>query len=42
MVFIITTFFLEIPVLIAHNVDPDQKLHSAASDLGLLCLPVSF
>ena len=29
---------LEIPVLNANSVDPDQMLHSAASDLGLHCL----
>ena len=31
----------EIPVLNANNVDPDQTPRSAASDLGLLCLPMS-
>ena len=32
---------MEISVLIANSVDPDQMPHSAASDLGLHCLPVS-
>ena len=27
--------------LFANNGDPDQTLHSAASDLGLHCLPVT-
>ena len=27
--------------LFANNADPDQMLHSAASDLGLHCLPVT-
>ena len=30
-----------IPELNANSVDPDQMPHSAASDLGLHCLPVS-
>ena len=33
--------FIEMPVFSANNVDPDQTPHSAASDLGLLCLPMS-
>ena len=32
---------MEISELNANSVDPDQMLHSAASDLGLHCLPVS-
>ena len=32
----------EIPVLNANYVDPDQTPRSAASDLGLHCLPISF
>ena len=28
--------------LFAKNGDPDQRLHSAASDLGLHCLPITF
>ena len=32
--------FIEIPVLNADNVDPDQTPRSAASDLGLHCLPM--
>ena len=31
----------EIIVFNANNVDPDQMLHSAGSDLGLHCLPVT-
>ena len=31
---------IEIPVLDANSVDPDQTPRSAASDLGLHCLPV--
>ena len=33
--------FIEIPVLNANSVDPDQMLHSVASDLGLHWLPVT-
>ena len=33
--------FNEIPILHANIVDPDQTPHSAASDLGLHCLPKS-
>ena len=33
--------FVEISDLNANGVDPDQMLHSAASDLGLHCLPMS-
>ena len=33
--------FTEIPVFNANSVDPDQTPHSAASDLGLHCLPMS-
>ena len=29
---------IEIPVVSANSVDPNQRLHSAASDLGLYCL----
>ena len=37
-----TIFFCrEIPVFNANSVDPDQTLHSAASDLGLHCLPIT-
>ena len=32
---------MEIPVLNANSVDPDQMPCSAASDLGLDCLPIS-
>ena len=34
-------WFTEIPVLNANSVDPDQTPRSAASDLGLHCLPMS-
>ena len=37
--FIIT--MIEIPVSTANSVDPDQTPRSAASDLGLHCLPIS-
>ena len=33
--------FIEIPVLNANSVAPDQTPRSAASDLGINCLPVS-
>ena len=33
--------FIEIPVLNANRVDPDQVPRLAASDLGLHCWPVS-
>ena len=33
--------FVEISNLDANCVDPDQTPRSAASDLGLLCLPMS-
>ena len=32
--------FIEIPVVNSNSVDPDQTPRSAASDLGLHCLPV--
>ena len=32
----------ELNELNANSVDPDQMPHSAASDLGLYCLPMSF
>ena len=34
--------FIEIPVFNTNSVDPDQMLHSVASDLGLHCLLMSF
>ena len=34
--------FIEIHECNANSVDPDQMLHSVASDLGLHCLPMSF
>ena len=33
--------FIKIPVLNASSVDSDQVPHSAVSDLGLHCLPMS-
>ena len=35
-------YFIEIPVDIENSVDPDQTPRSAASDLGLRSLPMSF
>ena len=35
--FYYTTFFFEIPVFNANNIDPGQMPHSAASDLGRYC-----
>ena len=32
--------FVEFHVIFANSVDPDQRLHSVALDLGLHCLPV--
>ena len=32
---------MEIPIFNANNVDPDRTPRSAASDLGLNCLPMS-
>ena len=34
------TTFIEIDLLNANSVDPDQMPRSAASDLGLYCLPM--
>ena len=34
-------FFFEILAFNANSVDPDQMLHSAASDLGLQCLLIT-
>ena len=34
-------YFIEIPVFNANGVYPDQTPRSAASDLGLHCLPMS-
>ena len=36
------TMFIEIPVVNTNSVDPDQTPRSAASDLGLHCLPMSY
>ena len=35
-------FYQELSELNANNVDVDQTPHSAASDLGLRCFPMSF
>ena len=40
-VFSVLSFIIEIHVLNANSVDPDQMPHSVASDLGLHCLPMS-
>ena len=39
--FFLLLCFVEIPLLNANCVDPDQMPYSAASDLGLHCLPMS-
>ena len=39
--FINTMFYRNPPVFDTNSVDSYQKLHSAASDLGLHCLPMS-
>ena len=39
--FLLLPWFTEIHTLNANSVDPDQMPHSAASDLGLYCLPMS-
>ena len=39
--FLLIPSFIEIPVFHANSVDPDQTPRSAASDLGLHCLPMS-
>ena len=38
---LLLSFFVEIPVFNANSIDPDQTPRSAASDLGLHCLPMS-
>ena len=40
-VFLLFSYFVKISELNANSVDLDQMLHSAASDLGLHCLPMS-
>ena len=42
-VWLVCIFIILIPISVfnANNVDPDQTPHSAASDLGLHCLPMS-
>ena len=39
--FLFLLSFIEFPAFNAMSVDPDQTPHSAASDLGLNCLPMS-
>ena len=39
--FLLLPWFTEIPVFNANSIDPDQMPRSAASDLGLRCLPMS-
>ena len=39
--FLLYICFIEIPVLHANTVDPDQRPRSMASDPGLHCLPIS-
>ena len=39
--FILLLCFIEIPTFNANSVDPDQMLHSPASDLALHCLPLT-
>ena len=39
--FVLLPCFIEISVLNAESVDPDQTSHSAASDLGLHYLPMN-
>ena len=39
--FLLLLCVIEIPVLIANSVDPDQRPHSAASNLGLYCLTIT-
>ena len=40
--FLLLSCFVEISELNANSVDPDQGPRSAASDLGLHCLPCAF
>ena len=40
--FVLLVCFIEIRIFDVNSVDPDQTPHSAASDLGLHCLPVTF
>ena len=39
---IVLSSIIEIPVLNANSVDPDQTPRSVASELGLYCLSMSF
>ena len=40
--FLLSKYFIQIPVFNANIVNPDQTPRSAASDLGLHCLQISF
>ena len=42
LVFLLISCFVEVCELNANSVDPDQTPRSAASDLGLHCLSMSF
>ena len=39
--FLLLPCFIEMPLVNANSIDPDQTPRSAASDLGLHCLPMS-
>ena len=39
--FLLLSFIIESPVLNINSVNPNQTPRSAASDLGLHCLPIS-
>ena len=39
--FLLLLYFIDIPIFNASNLDPDHMPHSAASDPGLHCLPVT-
>ena len=38
---LVLSFFIEIPIFNANSADRDKTPRSAASDLGLHCLPIS-
>ena len=42
LAYFIIIIYYRIPVSKANSIDPDQTLRSAASGLGLYCLPMSF
>ena len=41
VIFLLLSYYVEVSEVNANRVDTDQMLHSAASDLGLQCLPMS-